>query len=51
MCLITFAYNKHPKYRLILAANRDEFYGRPTRRAQFWDEDRSEEHTSELVTL
>lgn len=39
MCLITFAYNKHPKYRLILAANRDEFYGRPTRRAQFWDED------------
>lgn len=39
MCLITFAYNKHPKYRLILAANRDEFYGRPTRRVQFWDED------------
>ncbi len=39
MCLITFAYNQHSKYRLILAANRDEFYDRPTRRAQFWDED------------
>jgi uncharacterized protein with NRDE domain len=39
MCLIAFAYNKHPKYRLILAANRDEFYGRPTRHAQFWNED------------
>jgi len=39
MCLITFAYNKHPKYRLILAANRDEFYQRPTRRAQFWEDE------------
>jgi uncharacterized protein with NRDE domain len=26
MCLIIFAYNRHPDYRLILAANRDEFY-------------------------
>ncbi len=39
MCLITFAYNNHPKYRLILAANRDEFYGRPTRKAQYWTEE------------
>ncbi len=39
MCLITFAYKDHPKYRLILAANRDEFYGRPTRKAQFWNEE------------
>lgn len=36
MCLIAFAYNHHPKYPLILAANRDEFYQRPTRAAQFW---------------
>lgn len=36
MCLITFAYKTHPKYRLIVAANRDEFYDRPTRTAQFW---------------
>jgi len=38
MCLIIFAYNQHPEYRLILAANRDEFYERPTRPAAFWPE-------------
>jgi uncharacterized protein with NRDE domain len=36
MCLIAFAYNVHPSYRLILAANRDEFYGRPSSSADFW---------------
>ncbi len=36
MCLILFAYNYHPDYRLILAANRDEFYQRPTRPMQYW---------------
>ncbi|MBO6587323.1 MAG: NRDE family protein [Gracilimonas sp.] len=39
MCLITFAYKAHPKYDLILAGNRDEFYGRPTRKAQFWTDE------------
>lgn len=38
MCLIAFAYKEHPKYDLVFAANRDEFYERPTRAAQFWDE-------------
>lgn len=38
MCLILFAYNYHPDYRLILTANRDEFYNRPTRAMQFWPE-------------
>jgi uncharacterized protein with NRDE domain len=37
MCLILFSYNMHAKYKLILAANRDEFYERPTRPAQFWN--------------
>ncbi|MDR9417990.1 NRDE family protein [Gracilimonas sp.] len=37
MCLIAFAYKEHPKYSLILAGNRDEFYERPTRKAQFWN--------------
>ena len=41
MCLITFAYKAHPKYRFILAANRDEFYARPTTAVNWW-EDRSE---------
>jgi uncharacterized protein with NRDE domain len=36
MCLIAFAYNVHPSYRLILAANRDEFYERPSSPADFW---------------
>jgi uncharacterized protein with NRDE domain len=36
MCLILFAYNIHPSYRLILAANRDEFYDRPSQAADFW---------------
>ncbi|MGI9173780.1 MAG: NRDE family protein, partial [Rhodothermales bacterium] len=38
MCLILFAYRQHASYRLILAANRDEFYGRPTALAAFWEE-------------
>ncbi|MBT8357611.1 MAG: NRDE family protein [Deltaproteobacteria bacterium] len=37
MCLILFLYNQHPDYRLILAANRDEFYDRPTSPMAFWD--------------
>src|SRR5690625_2683470 len=37
MCLIVFAYKEHPQYNLILAANRDEAFERPTRAAQFWE--------------
>ncbi len=36
MCLISFAYNIHKQYRLILVANRDEFYNRPTEVLHFW---------------
>ena len=36
MCLILFALNAHPKYSLVLAANHDEFYPRPTAAAEFW---------------
>jgi len=36
MCLILFLYDTHPDYRLILAANRDEFYDRPTSPLAFW---------------
>jgi len=38
MCLIVFAVNAHPDYRLILAANRDEFYERPTSVAGYWED-------------
>jgi uncharacterized protein with NRDE domain len=36
MCLIVFAYKSHPKYKFIFAANRDEFYNRPTEQADYW---------------
>ena len=38
MCLILLAYDAHPLYRLILAANRDEFFSRPTAPAAFRDD-------------
>jgi uncharacterized protein with NRDE domain len=36
MCLILFAWKAHPEYRLVLAANRDEFHERPALAADFW---------------
>lgn len=39
MCIINFHYKHHPIYRLIVIANRDEFYDRPTAPAHFWEED------------
>jgi len=38
MCLIVFAYDAHPLYRLVLGANRDEFFERPTAPAGPWRE-------------
>ncbi len=38
MCLILFSYECHPRYRLVLAANRDEFYDRATAPLAFWSD-------------
>lgn len=38
MCLIFLAINKHPTYKLVIAANRDEFHQRKTAAADFWED-------------
>ncbi|MFF3574129.1 NRDE family protein [Nocardia jiangxiensis] len=38
MCLVLTAWRAHPEYRLIVAANRDEFYTRPTESMRRWPE-------------
>lgn len=42
MCLIIFAHQANPDLPLVVAANRDEFFARPTRTAQFWTGDGTE---------
>ena len=36
MCLIYVAWRRHPRYRLIVAANRDEYHARATAPAHWW---------------
>jgi len=38
MCLLLIAYKVHPRYPLVVAANRDEFFARPTAPAAMWDD-------------
>lgn len=38
MCLIAFAWNAHPRWRLLLAGNRDEFHARPSAPLARWDD-------------
>ncbi|SOC41253.1 NRDE family protein [Salinicoccus kekensis] len=38
MCLINFQLNSHSRYKLVMAANRDEEYSRPTEAAHFWED-------------
>jgi len=38
MCLILIAYRPEPRYQLVVAANRDEFFRRPTAPADYWAE-------------
>lgn len=36
MCLIVFSWQMHPRWPLVLAANRDEFHARPSAPLEFW---------------
>ena len=38
MCLILLSFKMHSRYPLILAANRDEFYERPSAPVSFWSD-------------
>ncbi|WP_459962963.1 NRDE family protein [Nocardia sp. IFM 10818] len=38
MCLVLAGWRAHPEYRLIIAANRDEFFTRPTESLRRWEE-------------
>ncbi|GLQ91893.1 NRDE family protein [Dyella acidisoli] len=40
MCLITFAWQVHPRWRLLLAGNRDEFHARPSAPLSRWNDAR-----------
>jgi uncharacterized protein with NRDE domain len=36
MCLLVLAWNAHPRYRLVIAANRDEYHDRPAAALAHW---------------
>ena len=38
MCLIAFAWQAHPRWRLVLAGNRDEFHARPSAALARWND-------------
>jgi len=41
MCLIIFAYQTDPRFPLVVAANRDELFARPTAQAALWTDEES----------
>jgi len=50
MCIVFFIFG-HPKYKLILASNRDESLKRPTQAADYWDIDNNIIAAIDLATV
>jgi uncharacterized protein with NRDE domain len=38
MCLVVLAYKKWEGYPIVILANRDEFFERPAKKAEYWEE-------------
>jgi uncharacterized protein with NRDE domain len=38
MCVVAFAWNQHPRWRLVLMGNRDEFHARPSLPLMRWEQ-------------
>jgi len=38
MCVIYLAFDQHPEHPLIVLANRDEYFNRPSQSAAYWDD-------------
>jgi uncharacterized protein with NRDE domain len=43
MCLVALALEAHPRFPLVIAANRDEFFARPTAPLEWWQPDGARE--------
>jgi len=43
MCILFFAIEQHPKYPVIICANRDEFHQRPTQSMYWWPQNNNQE--------
>ncbi|ORX47914.1 hypothetical protein BCR36DRAFT_294648 [Piromyces finnis] len=50
MCIVFFIFG-HPKYKLIIASNRDESLKRPTQAANYWDIDNNIISAIDLATV
>ena len=50
MCLIGLAIEQHPRFALVIASNRDEFFARPTARLGWWRPAPAEPDTPDVLS-
>jgi len=49
MCILFFAIKQHPKYPVIICANRDEFHQRPAKAMHWWPEKSNDSKNATLA--